>query len=287
MKRSVIGFAFAMTLAGTIGVFATKSGLDSLTAVFFRCLIASICLGVYGLYKGYFSREIFKSGELPYIVVGGIALVANWILIFQAFRVATITIAVATFYVEPFFLIGLGVVLLKERFQRSTLLWTALAFVGLLMIITNSPQSNSENSNLLLGVVLSLMAGFCYAIATIIGKKIVKTPAVVMTFTQMLLGALVLFPFAHVEPTVSWGYVLPLGAIHTAFLYVLIYQTIRDVPTGLIAPLSFLDPVVTILSDVIVYSALLSGLQITGIAAILISAYFVSRPQEGVVVETT
>jgi len=287
MKRSTLWFAFAMSLAGTIGVFATQSGLDSLSAVFFRCLIASICLGVYGLYRGYFSREIFRSGELRYIIVGGVALVANWILIFQGFRLASLTIAVATFYVEPFFLIGLGVILLKEKFNRATLLWTAVAFVGLLLIIVNNQQSARESDSVLLGVVLSLMAGLCYALATILGKKIVKTPAVVMTFTQMLLGTIVLFPLAQVAESVSWGYVLPLGALHTAFLYVLIYQSIRDVPTGLIAPLSFLDPAVTILSDVIFYATLLSAPQIVGIAAILLSAYFVSRPPKPTIAPET
>ncbi len=278
MKRSVIGFAFAMSLAGTIGVVVTQTGLDSLTAVFFRCLIASICLGTYGVYKGYFSREIFRSGELRYILLGGIALIANWILIFQGFRLASLTIAVATFYVEPFFLIALGVILLKEKFNRTTLVWTAVAFVGLLLIITTNQQEATEGSNLLLGVGMSLAAGMCYALATILGKKIVKTPAVVMTFMQMLLGTIVLLPLAHVGENVSWGYVLPLGAVHTAFLYVLIYQSIRDVPTGLIAPISFFDPVVTILSDVLIYSTLLSGLQIVGIVAILVSAFFASQP---------
>ncbi|MEP6988209.1 MAG: EamA family transporter, partial [Chloroflexota bacterium] len=131
MKRSLISFMFAMILAGTIGVFVTQSHLDSLTAVFFRCLIAAICLGIYGLYRGLFSRAVFQSGELRYITVAGIALVINWVLLFQAFRLSSITIGIASYYTEPFFLIALGVVLLKEKFNRSTVIWTALALLSI------------------------------------------------------------------------------------------------------------------------------------------------------------
>jgi len=281
MKRSVILFAFAMVLAGTIGVFVTQTGLDSLTVVFFRCLIAAICLGIYGLYRRLFSREIFQSGELRYIIIARVALVINWVLLFQAFRLASITIGIASYYTEPFFLIGLGVILLKERFNRSTVIWTGLAFIGLLMIILNNGQVTSNGSTILLGIGFALTAAFFYALATIMGKKVSKTSPVVMTFIQMVIGAVCLFPLANLNAVIanntSWIYLLTLGAVHTAFLYVLFYQSVRDVPTTLIAPLSFLDPLVAILSDVVIYSTLLSGLQIIGIAAILIAAYRVSR----------
>ena len=147
MRRSIVSFTVAMILAGTIGVFVTQSHLDSLTAVFFRCLIAALCLGVYGLYKGLFNRAVFRSGELRYIVIAGIALVINWVFIFQAFRLSSITIGIASYYTEPFFLIGLGIVLLKEKFSRSTVMWTALAFVGLLLIIMNNQPSASTGSS--------------------------------------------------------------------------------------------------------------------------------------------
>jgi drug/metabolite transporter (DMT)-like permease len=281
MKRSVISFIFAMLLAGTIGVFVTQSGLDSLTAVFFRCLIAALCLGTYGLYRGLFSRTVFQSGELRYIIVAGIALVINWVLIFQAFRLSSITIGIASYYTEPFFLIALGVVLLKEKFNRSTLMWTFLAFIGLLLIILNNQQTSAASSTILPGIACALAAAFFYALATIMGKKVVKTSPVVMTFIQMLIGTLLLFPLANIGAALThntgWGYILTLGAVHTAFLYVLFYQSVRDVPTTLIAPLSFLDPLVAILSDVILYSTLLSSLQIVGIITILVAAYFVSK----------
>jgi drug/metabolite transporter (DMT)-like permease len=271
-----------MALAGTIGVFVTESGLDARTAVFFRCSIAALCLAVYGWYKGLLNRDVLQSGELRYILIGGVALVANWVFIYQAFLVFSITISIATYYVEPFFLIGLGVLLLKEKFYPSTLVWTGVAFVGLLLIIFNSDPSAANSNMMLQGVSLALVAAFLYAVATIMGKKIRKTSPVVVTLIQMVLGTIVLVFFADFEAARSgqtqWGYVIALGAVHTAFLYVIFYQAVRGVPASLIAPLSFLDPVVTILSDVLVYHATLSPLQIVGIAAILCSAYFVSRP---------
>src|SRR5690349_16516933 len=197
MQRSIVSFTFAMILAGTIGVFVTQSHLDSLTAVFFRSLIAALCLGVYGLYKGLFGRAVFRSGEMRYIVIAGIALVINWVFIFQAFRLSSITIGIATYYTEPFFLIALGVVLLKEKFNRSTGLWTALAFIGLLLIIMTNQQPSSAGNATLLGIVCALIGAFFYALATIMGKKVKHTSPVVMTFIQMVIGTLLLFPLAN------------------------------------------------------------------------------------------
>src|SRR6185436_17520362 len=132
---------------------------------FFRCLIATLCLGVYGLYKGLFNRAVFRSGELRYIVIAGIALVINWVFIFQAFRLSSITIGIASYYTEPFFLIGLGVVLLKEKFNRSTIIWTVLAFIGLLLIIMNNQQPASAENATLLGIACALTGAFFYALA--------------------------------------------------------------------------------------------------------------------------
>jgi drug/metabolite transporter (DMT)-like permease len=282
MKHDVLVFAFAMFIAGTIGVFVTQSGLDALTAVFFRCFIAAICLVVYNFYKGTLSSAILKSPELRYIVLGGVAIVMNWVLLFQAFRLSSITIGIVTYYIEPFFLIGLGVFILKEKIRPSTLAWTGLAFVGLLLIILNSGNTSSGAQSVLAGVGFALSAALLYAFATIMGKKVLVTPPAVVVLIQMTIGAVVLFPLANFEAArtgnTGWGYILTLGIVHTALLYALFYGSVRRVPTALIAPLSFIDPAVAILSDVVVYSGLLLPLQIVGIAAILLSAYFVSRP---------
>jgi drug/metabolite transporter (DMT)-like permease len=284
MKRDIFTFAAAMVIAGTIGVFVTQSGLDSLTAVFFRCFIAALCLGAYSFYKGTLGKNIFNSGELRYIVAGGVAIVINWVLIFQAFRLSSITIGIVSYYTEPFFLIGLGGLILKDKIRSSTLLWTGVAFIGLILIILSGQDSIGDNPSLLLGIGCALLAAVLYAFATIMGKKIVHTPPSTLVLIQMVIGAILLFPLADFNGALSgntqWIYIIVLGAVHTAFLYLLFYQSVRGVPTALIAPLSFIDPLITILSDVVVYATVLTGLQLFGIVAILLSAYFVSRPSK-------
>lgn len=282
MKRDAALFTFAMGIAGTIGVFVTQSQLDSRTVVFFRCLIAALTLGVYCWYKGLFQPAYFQRREVRLVVMGGITLVINWVLIFEAFKLASITIGIVSYYTEPFFLIALGMILLKERQRLSALGWTAVAFVGLLMIILANPVA--PTSTMLSGVILAIGAASIFALATILGKQVVTMPSALVTFIQMVIGTVMLFPLSDPGSAlsgrvpVSWGYVLALGTVHTAFLYLIFYQSVRRVPTGLMAPLSFIDPLITILSDVVVYKTALTPIQIVGIAAILLSAYFVSKP---------
>ncbi|WP_268630478.1 NAD-binding protein, partial [Escherichia coli] len=47
-------------------------------------------------------------------LAAGAALVLNWVLLFSAYRLASISLATAVYNVQPFFLIGLGALFLGE-----------------------------------------------------------------------------------------------------------------------------------------------------------------------------
>lgn len=281
MNRDGWLFAFLMVMAGTIGVLATESRLGSINIIFCRCFIATLALGVYCGWKGYLKRDIFKSGELRYIAVGGALLVINWVLIFRAFELAGITISIVSFYTEPFLLIFLGVVFLREAVKPSVVLWTLLAFIGLALLSLTGETSIFDSDSLLTGVAFAILAGSLYGSMTILSKKVKTTSPAVTVFIQMVIGTLMLLPLTDFSDAgdARWGYVIVLGLVHTSVLYLLFHRAVRGVPVGLIATLSFIDPVVSILSDVALYDVTLSPLQIVGIGMILVAAYVVSRPR--------
>jgi len=276
--------SLAMVLAGTIGVFVTEAHVSTINAVFFRCLFAAVLLGLYCWRQKLFTWQVLRSKELKFIVIGGVFLVANWAFLFQAFKYASITVGVVSYYTAPFFLILIGVLFLKESTTVKAILWTTVAFVGLLLISITGEQSILNNGSVLLGVGFGLAAAVFYASVTALGRKIQEMPPTLVVFVQMVIGTVLLIPLADFGEMrageINWFYIVTLGVIHTAVLYLLFYRSVRNVPVYLLAPLAFIDPVVAIFSDLVVYRATLSPLQIMGIGMILVASYFVSKKKD-------
>ncbi|MCR2246528.1 DMT family transporter, partial [Salmonella enterica] len=80
--------------------------------------------------------------------------VLNWVLLFSAYRLASISLATAVYNVQPFFLIGLGALFLGERPTRGKLAWSVIAFAGLLLVLKLTDHSGGDAylSGLLLGL---------------------------------------------------------------------------------------------------------------------------------------
>ncbi|TIX03008.1 MAG: EamA/RhaT family transporter, partial [Mesorhizobium sp.] len=56
-------------------------------------------------------------------VLGGAAIVINWLLLFSAFPRASISIATAVYNTQPFMLVGFGALFLGERLTLAKLAW--------------------------------------------------------------------------------------------------------------------------------------------------------------------
>ncbi|VFS63488.1 Uncharacterised protein [Raoultella planticola] len=87
MAHTVTGvwqMSLAMIISGSIGAFVLLSGLPVIDVVFWRCLIGALTL--LGFIS--FSRQPFSQLTrltLLLAILGGIALVINWLLLFAAY----------------------------------------------------------------------------------------------------------------------------------------------------------------------------------------------------------
>ena len=284
MTRNAWLFTLSMFLAGTIGVFVVESGISTFNVVFFRCLIAAPLLGLYALLTRQFDLRAFRSREMVFILLGGVALVFNWYFLFKAFELTSITLGIISYNTAPFFLILLGGVFLGERVTPRAMVLTLLAFGGLVAITLGGEGISLGDSGFLLGVGAGLLAALLYAGLTFLGKKVVDTSPVFVSFVQTTLGAVLLLPFTQLGAAVggetNWAFVIALGAVHTAFLYILFYQGMRGVAVTLLAVLKFVEPVVAVGTDVVFYDLSLTVVQVIGIVVILLAAYGVSRPEK-------
>ncbi|HWV09670.1 MAG TPA: DMT family transporter [Pseudomonas sp.] len=273
--RGTVEMTAAMMISGTIGWFVVVSGQPVMDVVFWRCLIgAPVLLAVctaFGLLRGHLTPRLLGLAAL-----GGVAIVLNWLLLFAAYPRASISIATAVYNTQPFMLVALGALFFAERLTLNKLLWLALAFVGMLLIVQAKPGGGYSGSDTLVGILLALGAAFFYALAAIVAKHLKGTPPHLIALIQVCVGTLMLAPFANLGAlpgdAATWATLLTLGGVHTGLMYILLYGAIQKLPTALTGALSFIYPVVAILVDFLAFDHRLQPVQLLGIAAILVAA---------------
>lgn len=273
--RGTLGFSSAMAIAGTIGWFVVTLGLPPAVVVFWRCFFAgcvllAVCART-GLLRGRLTPRAAAMSALT-----GLAMALNWLLLFDAFAMASISVATAVYNIQPFILLAFGALFLGEHITVAKLAWLTVAFTGLLMILAGAPEAAAVGRPALAGAVMAFGAAVFWAIAALVGKRLSGTPPQLIALIQACVGALVFAPFAHLaHPPASpkaWAILVTLGVVHTGLVYVLMYDSIHRLPTHLQGALSFLYPVVAILVDVLAFGRRFTATEGAGVAAILLAA---------------
>ncbi|PUE09564.1 EamA family transporter [Limnohabitans sp. T6-5] len=263
----------AMIISGSIGLFVVKSGQSPENIVYFRCAIAFICLLPVIIFSGQLKKAYFTPKKLAMMVGSGWLLIFNWILLFKAFPLTSISLATIVYHVNPFIILLLGVLIFKEKFTPSDGFWIGLGFIGLVIIIGIHQTSLSQQE--LVGLGLVLIATSLYSGSVLITKKLSGTPPLLIVLVQTFAGALITYPLttslAQSVTFDQWQFILPLGVVHTAFLYGLIYSAIAKLQLSVIAILSFIYPISTVVFDYIFFDHVISLRQAIGASLILIA----------------
>lgn len=270
--RGVIQLAAAMVLSGTIGLFVLESGAQPATAAWFRCAVGALVMGGYCLARGYLRFSGYTRRLVLLATGGGLALVANWVLLFAAYANTSIGIATVAYHVQPFLLILAAPVLLREQVTRARWAWVGAGFAGLVLVA--QPWREAHSGGYLLGIAQAVAAAALYAAATLIAKQITGVRPHVTVLIQLLVGVVVLAPLVAWSATpdvlaAGWPWLLGLGVIHTGLMYVLMYSAFPVLSTPVIAVLGFVYPVVALVVDLAVYGTPLTAAQIIGMAVIL------------------
>ncbi|HGE8462176.1 DMT family transporter [Serratia nevei] len=270
--RGAVQMILAMTISGTVGWPVLVLGQPPATVVFWRCAFGALAMLAACAALGQLKQGAINRRQLAFAILGGIALVLNWTLLFAAYQHASIAVATVTYHVQPFMLVALGALLFGEKLTAHRLSWLLLAFAGMVLIVTGR-QNSAGSDDYLLGVALALGAALMYAIAAAIVKRLAALPPQLIVLIQLTVGALALAPFAGLAtpPTapVDWLLLATLGLVHTGLMSTLLYGAIQKIPTALVGALSFIYPAVAIVVDWAVFGHRLSLLQLLGTLAIL------------------
>jgi len=274
--RGSIEMTIAMVILGTIGWFVVVSGLPAIAVVFWRCVFGAVVLLAICAAMGLLRRRLTPD-QTGLAVIGGVAMVLNWVLLFAAFDHASISMATAVYNTQPFMLVALGTLLLAERLTVRKLAWLAVGFVGMLLVIAAGPSIDASGGGRYLGgILMALGAALFWAIAALTAKKLAGTPPQLVALVHVTVGTLMLAPFQGMDSVPSslqaWELVLAVGVVHTGLVYILMYSAIQRLSTTRQAALTFVYPVVATLVDVIAFDQRFTLAQVGGAVAILVAA---------------
>ena len=268
----MLQMTLAMAIFGSIGFFTGKTGIPAVELVFVRCICATLFLGFWWLIIGQHKVEVWKKREVVQTIICGIFLVLNWVFLFKAFEVMSITITITLYNLAPIFVLIIGSLFLKEKMTLTSLLAIVTCFLGSVFII-GIQNFDSLTDFVSSGFGWAILSAICFAMTMLIGKGITELSAYAMTFVQASIGILMLFPFMNFTVFIglsdsNWYYILGTGLIHTGFVYYLFFNSLRKLSTVVISALVFVDPVVAILLDTIILDFQPSILQTIGILLI-------------------
>lgn len=276
IRRGVVEMTAAMLMSGTIGWLVVKSGQSPLEVVFVRCVFGAITLALVCAGLGFLRRDALSWRVVGLAAAGGAAIVANWLLLFAAFSRASISMATAAYNTQPFMLVALGGLVMRERVSASTAAWLVIAFIGLVLVVRVEPAVLAVPGKYLEGIGYALGAALCYAISALVTKRLKGTAPHLIALIQVTLGALILAPFvdwrALPATAMPWLELATLGIVNTGFMYVLLYGAIQKLPTAVTGALSFIYPVVAIAVDHVAFGQTLAWIQALGAALILLAA---------------
>jgi drug/metabolite transporter (DMT)-like permease len=266
----------AMLISGTIGWFVVMSGQPVTDVVFWRCVFGAATLLIICAGMGLLRREFLSVRVLALAALGGVAIVANWLLLFAAYSRASISIATVVYNTQPFMLLAFGALLFGERITFAKLGWLGFAFAGMLLIVSVKPETSYVGADYLAGILLALGAAFLYAVAAVAAKKLAGTPPHLIALIQVSIGIAMLAPLADfANPPATgreWSMLVTIGVVHTGLMYVLLYGAIQKLPTSLTGSLSYIYPIAAIAVDIVAFGHHLQAGQIAGSAAILVAA---------------
>ena len=260
----------SMSIFGTLGPFVRNISVSSGELALYRALMATVLIGFYFLITR--QKIPFKAigKQLPLLLLSGCAMGFNWILLFQAYKYTTVSMATLSYYFAPVIVTLACPVLFREKMGLRQWLCFIMSTVGIILI-TDLGDLNS-GSNHLLGIGFGLGAACLYATVILLNKFIKNVEGLHRTFLQFLAAIVVLAPYValtggitlNTMTSTGWVCLLIVGIIHTGIAYCMYFSSLKELPGQKAAILSYTDPLVAVVLSVTLLKEPMTPLQITG-----------------------
>ncbi|WDE96397.1 DMT family transporter [Lentisphaera profundi] len=267
----VLKVIITSVLWGTVGIFIREAdNMSAVSLAFFRTLIPTVVLFIW-LKSRKAPQKLFRSNWKWMILGSGLNSIRA-ILFFISFNLTTIGNAQVTLYSWPIWAAILGSFFLKEKVSSIQKFLLSIAFLGLLLMFSQSVFSLDDKH--FLGICAMVLSAFILSFVFIVFKKYgTEYQSIEIVFFQNLLTPLLLLPlFIPEAPSLSLKQVLIasfLGLIIGVLAFSLFFSALKEMKTANAAQITYIEPLCGLLWAHLLYQESLSPVQIIGAILIL------------------
>ena len=279
VNRSRLLIGLSMAIFGTIGLFVRGIALPSSETALYRAVLAVLAIGSYLLATGQKLQIKGMRREILLLAASGIAMGFNWILLFEAYKYTTISMATLSYYAAPILITLVSTFAFHEALTPFKTLCFIMATSGILLITLQGGSAGGMRGNGTdhIGIFFGLGAAVLYASVVLLNKLIKNVAGIQRTFLQFVAAVVTLFPYVMLTGGIhlgglnrtGWILLLIVGLLHTGVAYCMYFSSLQHVPGQEAAVLSYIDPLLAVVLSVLVLHEPMNGWQLLGGAMIL------------------
>lgn len=268
-----------MLIFGTIGLFRRMIPLSSGMIALFRGLLGAAVLIVWVKLRGKPLRHGIGRRKAGLLILSGCLIGFNWILLFEAYRYTTVSIATLCYYMQPTLVLLVSLFLFREPLTWKKGCCTLMSLAGMLLIsgVLEGGSASPDNG---LGILCGLGAAALYAAVVLLNKTVSGVDAYEKTVIQLFCAGAVMIPYLLLSgegirvssDARTLLLLLLVGTVHTGLAYALYFGSMDGLPTQTVALLSYVDPLSALLLSAAFLGDRLTPLGWIGAALILGSA---------------
>ena len=195
--------AAAAVIFGTLAPFVRGISVSSGELALYRAVMAALLVGGYLLVSGQkLALRANRREAALLLLLSGMAMGVNWILLFEAYRYTTVSVATLSYYFAPVLVTAACPLLFHERLTGKQIVCFVMSTLGLVLVIGVGGLRGVADGR---GVVFGLGAAAFYAAVILLNKFIRSVAGIQRTFLQFLAAIVILIPYVAATGGVSLG----------------------------------------------------------------------------------
>ncbi len=270
-------YIISLLIFGTNGVFASHIDLTSAEIVCMRTLVGSAALILVLLISRTRLDWAVMKREAPKLLAAGVCLGVNWALLFEAYKLMSVSMATLTYYTAPVIVLLLSPVLLKEKQSARAYIGMAAVVTGMVLAVGLSDTEISAS-----GLFVGLGSAVFYAGLIIFNKKIDGVTGLTLTTVEMVIAACVMAPYVLLTggrigfPADTEGtlYLLFLCLVNTGLACWLYFSSMNRLSARTVTLFGYVDPVSALIFSAIFLGDRLGALQLLGAVLVFAGAAY-------------
>ena len=173
----------SMTIFGTLGLFVRNIPVSSGELALYRAVLATLLIAIFLLITNQKIPFAKIKKEVPLLLASGMAMGINWILLFEAYKYTTVSVATLSYYFAPVIVTIVCPVLFKEKLSSKQIVCFIMSTLGLILITGIGEMGSGSD---FIGILFGLGAAVFYATVILLNKFIKNVEGIHRTFLQFL-----------------------------------------------------------------------------------------------------